>query len=191
MGANFNERIFRTSSRDEAGKAWDAAVRESEIEDGMSYSGCIGMLRGEATWEDLKLGDEDVAREYLQERHRKWSPARAVSFRASDPEAVRAREARSQELYQAAYNLAARHAKADRTASGDFPECRACRSKISRKHLRNSGHCPACNDPMGFLTEAHAREVEALQAEAASARDAPIAAGGGGTWWMVGGWCAS
>jgi hypothetical protein len=192
MGANFDYRIYRTADRAEAARQWDEAVRESEVEDGMSYSGCIGMLRGKATWKDLKLADEDAAWEYLEEHHQKWSPALAVSFRASDPEAIRAREERARDLHMRANELAREYFRSDLAAAGDFPECRACGSKLSRKHLRSiGGHCPVCCDPRGLMSAEHAEEVARLISQAQEATQAPIAAEGAGIWWMVGGQCAS
>jgi hypothetical protein len=80
MGACFNSRVFSTDDREAITRSWDNAVEQSLYEDGHSYSGEIGMLRGSIQWVDKELENEDTAEDYVVDHHEKWEPAMAVSF---------------------------------------------------------------------------------------------------------------
>ena len=73
MGTAFDGRVFN-GTREQATKQWNDAVAQSQIEDGNSYSGCIGMLAGNIDWRTaLVFENEDAGWDWIEEKHHKWS----------------------------------------------------------------------------------------------------------------------
>ena len=73
MGAALDGRVYK-GTKEQASKQWHEDVAQSQIEDGNSYSGCIGMLSGNIDWRTaLVFDNENAAWDWLDEKHRKWS----------------------------------------------------------------------------------------------------------------------
>lgn len=81
MGAEFNCRVYPdTLNKNGILEKWRTAVDVSRHEDGHSYSGAIGMLRGDPEWQDKQFNSREDAEDYLCDKHEKWSGPLAVSF---------------------------------------------------------------------------------------------------------------
>ena len=80
MGANLDYRVYKTNDRKDIEKRFAEAVRADRFENGNSYSGGVGMLNFIDHWIDKRFVTEDEAVDYIDDKHKKWDPAMAVSF---------------------------------------------------------------------------------------------------------------
>jgi hypothetical protein len=81
MGANLSTRRYPDKlGKDAIIKRWQTSCEISLHEDGNSYSGGIGMLRGLPEWHDIKLDSEDSAEAFIADNHDKWGAPVAVSY---------------------------------------------------------------------------------------------------------------
>jgi hypothetical protein len=82
MGGSLNHRLFADHlGKDVIVKIWDDLCEQSRYDHGHSYSGDIGMLRGNIEWHDALLSSRSEASDFISDNHKeKWSPPVAVSF---------------------------------------------------------------------------------------------------------------
>ncbi len=80
MGAELDFRTYRTFDKSEVRKSWIDDVDRSLMENGNSYSGCIGMLGDNIQWRTQKVHTQEEAVQYIMENHDKWEPPIAVQF---------------------------------------------------------------------------------------------------------------
>jgi hypothetical protein len=78
MGAEFNCRTFNEADKAAVQSQWDNAVESDLWENGHSYSGGIGMLKGPIQWRRERFATRDEAAQFICDNHEKWQPALAV-----------------------------------------------------------------------------------------------------------------
>jgi hypothetical protein len=82
MGASFNYRLFGDFlDRKTIAKMWDDMCEQSRHDRGHSYSGDIGMLRGNVQWHEEVLPAQHLAYEFVLQNHKeKWDPPVAAPY---------------------------------------------------------------------------------------------------------------
>lgn len=188
MGSNLCTRVYETESFAEAVKRWAEDVASSRHEDGVSYSGAIGMLDEIPKLYATEYASVDEARAFIAEHHEKWERTPiAVTARADDPGARQDLERRRREANEA-ISRARRDALARASQDVVLLPCRVCGSRIQKVHLRIPS-CPVCRDNYGLLSsedESHIRELEA-----AYRRMDEESIAGNALCWVIGGQCPS
>ena len=66
--------------RDKIIKDHNEMVDQSLVEDGNSYSGCIGMFGHGIGFSSKVFEDQESAEEYIADTHEKYEPAMAVKY---------------------------------------------------------------------------------------------------------------
>jgi hypothetical protein len=177
VGANLDTRTYsdKLGQRGIADQ-WAIDVENSRYQDGISYSGQIGMLGPNISkWYDHNFKSEAEAENWLSENQDKWDPAIAVSF----TQQVRTKE------YVAKYDAGRKKLEAELdkqivkftdivkrfadkfvTIKAQYCTCKKCGSKLNHDYLKPSiptnfllkfkwdvskytgVACPVCHEPM-------------------------------------------
>lgn len=142
MGAHDYIRVFKTESREEVKKKWQATVDDDRHESGGgAYAGNATTMHGTITFKDLKLKGESEAREHILDKHEKWTGPLAVSFLlpAAPGERDKARAAKALAAYEKVAQKRLDVAQAIQAAfvsrKAKLVTCDGCTSKLSREHL--------------------------------------------------------
>ncbi len=83
MGASFDYRVIEAETFEEAVKKFEAAQEQDRYENGNSYSGTIGMLRGVDKVSKI-FETKMEAYKYVDENSEKWESALAVKFKSKE-----------------------------------------------------------------------------------------------------------
>ena len=196
MGANFCERTYNTPDYNKALKEFNSDCEMSLMEDGNTYSGCIGMFPG-AENTHIEFGSYDEAVEWLQENQDKWENAKAVKFRdgkmtnSSEKQQEKLRTA-SSDAYNNLIELKSKFSAEIRNQKSKTKACKSCSSKVNKSYIKQ-GICPVCGETM--LSETQKKRIFALEKKS---QDAQIKRNNfkpkfanAKLIWMFGGWCSS
>ena len=72
MGSNFDYREYKTQTKDEVRKQFNAEAEEDRYMNGNSYSGGIGMLYGIDTWLEETFNTASEATTFICNKHTKY-----------------------------------------------------------------------------------------------------------------------
>lgn len=213
MGASLDTRTFKINDKNTIAKQWSKMVVESRHLDGLSYSGCIGMLSENILWYDKRFATPNKAEDFLCENHHKGEPTIAVSFYLPfDPSS---KQVFAHKEAQEIANKARRHfdillqtiLKEIHTLPSGFIQCPLCHSTLNVLKL-TSIRCPLCPgklrapadiaiyDDAGYLTTQEQTNIlEDVATTTRRAIDAALEAAklqlSDQIGWLVGGWCSS
>jgi len=203
MGGSLDYRIYNTNDKKKIADYWDNAIHQSEHEDGVSYSGCIGMLGTRIDWQDGAFPTEEEAVEYLSDNHQKHGTAWAISFFISKKLTSR-QKIKNKELEAKYHQASNKHMELRTEVITQFREgksllvsCKVCNSKLSREHVKRLWHhevrCPVCSSQMLSPTsldriKKSAVRVERVQKEWHSSNKGKPSKEIG---WVIGGICSS
>lgn len=174
MGANFDYRIYPYDTQEEkerAKKCWNSDVEDSQYEDGNSYSGGIGMLgRGFSIQEDLAKESEAI--EFLEDNHRKWDGAMAVTF-SKVVKVNKSFESKKQKALQKIDKMNNEYAglitslhKAFSNRKSNKVGCKKCTSSFPTKYAKQNSHdinCPICGSSL--LSDTDNKRIERANAK--------------------------
>jgi len=171
MGANPDYRIYLTDDKQLIKQQWDDAVNQSQYENGISYSGCIGMLDGTINFISKIFNSQDEAEWYISDHHAKWdrNPI-AVPFRIPNdniPTYLKNAIKKTLDAGIKKDNVENELTNNLLHAKSKFVTCKSCKSKLNRKNLSNS-YCPLCNTTL--LSNASIKRIESLKDKARKAR---------------------
>lgn len=196
MGATTDCRVFDTDDRAKIKKAFAAACEQARYSDGNEYPGSIACFHSIREWEDRRFQSQAEASDYLFDRHDKWEPAMAVSFRLP-AKPTKAEEQKRERTRDSLRSWQERLGKARRKVIEAFQKrtsgtvgCPKCKSRLNRAFLKRP-ECPVCGETMISKTdreriekiEARIQKAKAAHAEAMKPRT------NGKIGWVVGGWC--
>jgi hypothetical protein len=196
MGASLNAVTFRCNDRTKIAKEFEAMAEQARHESGHSYSGTIGELHGSIRWNDLKLGNERAANDWLADHHQKWDGPMAVSFKGGAvPED---RKKKAQELSNYVFGTLSRQVNDTirqevqaLKAKGGFVKCSGCQSRLNAEKL-TVHTCPLCQT--NLLGKRSWGKVQKLKDEMkekeAKVQELFKPDDTGEIWWLVGGWCS-
>ena len=177
MGSNLSTRTYSDKLGMRAiAEQWSIDVENSRFEDGVSYSGEIGMLGPNISkWHDLNFKSEAEAEEWLSENHDKWDSAIAVSFiqQVKTKEYIDKYDAGRKKLEAELDKQIVRFTEilkrfADKfiMIKAQYCTCKKCGSKLNHDYLKpnlptnyllkfkwdvekyTGVTCPVCHDPM-------------------------------------------
>jgi hypothetical protein len=143
MGAH--DYIVRMKATDQTKieKEWEGIVSDDEHESGGgAYAGNATTMRGRITFYDRKFATENEAREFILDKHQKWSGPVAASFLlpAEPTDRDRARKAKALEHYEGVeakqFACVQGIVQAFVERSSTFVGCKGCQSKLSHEKLK-------------------------------------------------------
>jgi len=192
MGASFVDRSYKGKlTRDQIKKEFDAQVIEDRDYNGHQegYSGDWQTLNGVRLDDDVIFANERDASEYVADHSDKWEHAVAVYFHEKVSTKTSAKA--SDQLKKAREGLRTTKfeiAEMIKNAKSVTIACKNCKSKITRKFLRDS-NCPVCSSDLKSVTQNKriARMNEKVDSIERKLRES-MKKGKINT--LIGGWCA-
>ena len=193
MGANFNYYTYRGGKTELPSHHKVLQEEECEIHGNDTYAGHIGIMPSGINFVERKaFENEEQAREYLEDNHKKWDRAMAVPFKGTGVVYDKASQLLRDQRNKVTAELTTLEADillSIRSTKSKTIGCKKCGSSVSRLYI-TCADCPVCGKRETFYSKTQAERIKRKrdklrQLNSKSLKQTQTIT----TCYVVGGWC--